>query len=476
MSRRWIGYVMLAGITGLFQPDRSQAQTVCNRTGPDVIVGDLTGMGNFSVFSGRDALAFGTVSCNVGNVDLQWVEGTAAHPVIAQNLYKMKTVAGSVRFEQIGMSWLKHGFFATSEELCCTNCVGVPDGSALGVRCADTYDSFLNGFQPSLGPRWQVNAATGVFTYPPANPAYSGTDTTARRLQALTAELEPSAAGASYYGEGHYVSPDDAAAGNAYNNASYRSITVSSSNGNWSFLFNAALPTVREKSAISAWKTVDPDVTETEVLIPGDGKLIVSSRATALGGGQWHYEYAVYNMNSDRSVGSVTVPLSAGTTVTNVGFHDVAYHDGDGPGNLNFSGADWPAVVGCTEVAWSSEPYATNTSANAIRWATLYNFRFDANVAPAVAAAPITLGLFKPGTPASVMALAQVPGAPTCACPGDVNGDGHANGADVAVFARMYTGALAIGPCANLAPPACGALDAADLAAFTAAILTPSCP
>jgi len=476
MSKALFGMALLAALVGLVRAERVLAQTVCDRHGPDVIVGDLVDVSNYASVGSREAISIGTVSCNVGDTNLQWVSNTPAHPVIAGNLYKMKTVAGAVRFEQIGMSWLKHGFFATSEELCCTNCVGVFDGSALGVRCADTYDGFLNGDRTNLGPRWQVNATTGVFTYPPANPTYSVSDSTARRLQVAIADLEPAVGGVAYYGEAQYVTADDAAAGNANNNASYRLFNIAGSGTAWSLAVNVASSTVREKSAISAWKAADPAVTETEINIPGEGKLIVSSKATALGGGQWHYEYAVYNMNSDRSVGAVTVPLAGGTTVTNVGFHDVAYHDGDGPGNVNLSGTDWPAVIGCNEVAWSTEPYATNPNANALRWATLYNFRFDANVAPAMATAPINLGLFKPGTPASITALAQVPGVPTCACPGDVNGDSHANGADVAMFVRMYTGALASNPCANLAVPACGPLDTADLAAFTAAILAPTCP
>ena len=63
-------------------------------------------------------------------------------------------------------------------------------------------------------------------------------------------------------------------------------------------------------------------------------------------------------------------------------------------------------------------PFATNSSANALRWGTLYNFRFDADLAPGLAGG--TLGLFRPGTPESVMALTVTPG-PCTQAPDEVD-------------------------------------------------------
>lgn len=56
-----------------------------------------------------------------------------------------------------------------------------------------------------------------------------------------------------------------------------------------------------------------------------------------------------------------------------------------------------------------SGPYAQNPDANALRWDTVYNFRFECTAAPVMGVA--TLGLFKPGaTTAPVTAAAVVPG------------------------------------------------------------------
>src|SRR4030095_12759352 len=91
--------------------------------GPAVVVGDLTGPQNYASAAGYDAFSMGTYSCNIGNNWLNWIESTNQHPVIGQNLYKLKTQpAGYKTLEQIGQSWLKHGFFALSNNLCHRGC------------------------------------------------------------------------------------------------------------------------------------------------------------------------------------------------------------------------------------------------------------------------------------------------------------------------------------------------------------------
>ncbi len=408
-------------------------------TGPDVIVGDLNGVSNYAAAGGIDAISLGTTSCNLGDVWLNWFSGTNQHPVIGGNLYRYRVVSGSGRFEQIGQSWLKHGFFALSGNLCCPTCIAT-DGTHLGVGCSDPYTSDRNGSQSGLGPRRQVNASTGAFTYPPANPSWSGS--TARRLQFNTADVDTTA-GVRYFGESQYVTPDDALAGNNNNNASYREM---STNGN-DFSFIA--PTQRAKSAIEAWPVCESGVTIVNAQVSGDGLFHVGYKVTNLGGGQYHYEYAVHNLNSHRSGGSFSIPVGS-ATITNIGFRDVDYLNGDGEGNVNYSGTDWTATNSGGVLTWATQTEAQNTNANALRWGTTYNFRFDANVAPVAGTA--NLGLWRAGSPSALGVNVDVPGVGTSfafcfgdgtgtACPCANNGlagngcanSVNANGANLAV-------------------------------------------
>lgn len=419
----------------------ANAQVPCNGArGPDVIVGEITGPSNYTAANGLDALSLGTTSCNMGNELLMWnAFPSNTHPAIAGNLYKYSVVNGAGRFEQIGMSWLKHGFTALAGNVCCT-CQNPGTGTRLGIGCSDPYTAARNGSQGGLGPRWQVNAATGFFpTGGPANPSWSGS--TARRLEVALSDLAPSSATIRYFGESQYVSPDDAAAGNQNNNASYREMSCTGGPNEYSFGFIGS--TVRQRSAIHAWKVIDPAVTLTEVQVPGDGLFIIGSKATNLGGGQWHYEYAVYNMNSDRNGGTFSIPVAPGTIVSNVQFKGVTYRNGDATNNtssntVNFASTSWATSLTGGVLTFSTQTQSENTIANAIRWGSTYNFRFDANVAPAAPNGSVTLGLWKSGTPASMSASAQVPGTPACVADMDNgSGSGTADGA-VTVDDMLY--------------------------------------
>ena len=393
-------------------------------TGADVIVGDLNGITKYNANNGVSAYAIGTTSCNVGDAELLWIASTNQHPVIGQNIYRYE----DGRFEQMGLSWLKHGFTALQQGLCCT-CQSSGTGSRLGIGCSDPYGSSLNGSQSGLGPRFEVNPSTGAFNYPFTAQGQSG-NSIYKRIQVANADVNPAThPNAVFYGEGHYIAPDDSASGNQANNASYRRINVGSGNlsSGWNMNWNGA--TVREEPAIRAWATHDPSVITTDVMVPNDGLLILASNATDNGDGTWHYEYAVHNLYSDRSCGAFSVPVPAGANVTNVGFHDVPYHSGE-----PYSSTDWTPSVSSGMVSWSTQTFSQNANANAIRWGTLYNFRFDCDVAP-VNNGSATLGLFKPGNAPSVAGAAWVP---------DPNGGGGGIGTPYCSASANSTGATGV--------------------------------
>jgi len=383
--------------------------------GPDVIVGDLPDCSTYGTVGTTGIFAYdiGTTSCNVGNVNLRWQASTSFHPVIAQNCYRL--VNG--HFDQIGMSWVKHGFFALSETLCGT--CNMQGGTVLGVGCSDPYDNGLNGDQAGLGPRSEINASTGIFPYSVQHDWPPATDDLSRRLQVNVADLaQPDNTGARYFAEAIYVTPDDAPAGNAWNNASYRECLFDASAP--PFPMTLTGPTHQRQSALYAWQAIDPTVRVAGCDVPGDGRYMVAHAATPNGDGTWHYEYAVLNLSSDRSGGGFTVPIAPGTTITNAGFHAPFSHSGE-----PYSNAPWVATIGSNAVSFAPpDSFAADPNSNALRWGTTYTFRFDASAAPGEGS--IQLSLFKPGTGATAAITgftlgARTPGGAAAAAATPVN-------------------------------------------------------
>jgi hypothetical protein len=120
--------------------------------------------------------------------------------------------------------------------------------------------------------------------------------------------------------------------------------------------------------------------------------------------GVWHYEYALYNENLDRSIQSFSVPLGAGVNISNISFHAPPQEPGwsnDGTqGDAGYSSTPWNVTQDTGSITWNTETFAQNQNANAIRFGTLYNFRFDADQPPQSANA--TVGFFKTGSPMMV--------------------------------------------------------------------------
>jgi hypothetical protein len=395
--------------------------------GPDVIVGDLLSLvqSDNGAVNGRVGLALGTDACNQGTIDVDWFQlPSNDHPFIPQNLYRMSSgVTNNERFEQIGQSWGKHAFFAASSNDCGFGCNGV-NATHLGSGCSDVYGAGLNGDQFGIGSRAWVNPFTGNF--PAGNPPGGSNDhgghthdVTSHRILVDVNDLNTSLnAGATYFAEAQYIVPHEGTwcqshpdQCNMYNNASFRRYTVTGINQ--PFSFSAAAPTVREQPAIKAWTGATVNQIQPAPGAPpgGDGIFFVGCKVTGPNAGIWHYEYALYNENLDRAIQSFSVPVGPGVNVSNIDFHAPPQHPGfahDGTqGDAGYSTIPWD--VDTTDpnfITWSTETFATNQNANAIRFGTLYNFRFDADQAPNFTNA--TVGFFKTGSPIGV--LVQAPG------------------------------------------------------------------
>lgn len=368
-------------------------------TGGDMTFCQLYGLAQYGRSGDVVGLAVATTSWNVGTSDLEWYSvPNNNHPFIAMNLYRLE----EDRFEQIGQSWVKHGFFALGSEQCGTACTYQPGhaaGNWLGVGCTDTYSSGLNASQSNLGPRYEINPWTGwwLFNGSHLNFSHSHDGQIEHRIQVHDDDLDPvQHPSVEYYTEGYYVVHDDLL---TMNNAAWKPVTVAGSpGGTWNLGMSSASNPPTIGFAIDAWTDARQTVIAEEVppkkSVSPDGRCLLAAKSSKINLKQWHYEYAVLNIDMDRKVQSFSIPLSSDTSVNSIGFSAVQSH------GEPYSNTPWTSSVANGAITWS-------TVDNPIRWGTLYNFWFNANTPPFDTDA--TLGLYEPGTPDSVSGITTGP-------------------------------------------------------------------
>jgi len=355
------------------------------------VIQQITHTGTFP--TGQVALSMETTSCNMGTVDVPWLGPMAeAHPLIHMALYR---VLGG-RLEQIGVSWMKHGFFALSNSVC-TQCQNPSNGEFLGVGCSDTYDLGNNSNRTYLGPRNEVDAYNGTWECTGSHFSGGLPDCIRRhgitghgpldhRLTAADADLDNS--GATYYYEARYIVEGDE---NPSNNWGYRSCTMSWNGSVW--VFSPPDGDLVQGPALGGWG----DSSATFDVALGDGQVVLAVQTTYLGAGNWHYEYALLNLNSNREIRSLSLPVPGVPNITNIGFHD---NDIDATN-------DWQVTLEGDTITWQTETFAQNPNAHSLVFGYMYNFRFDAGTGPRSQNA--TLGLFKPGVGSTVVARTTGP-------------------------------------------------------------------
>ncbi|GDX98416.1 hypothetical protein LBMAG48_08200 [Phycisphaerae bacterium] len=385
----------------------------------DVTLADPNDVSNYGLVGNIRGYAWGSRTCNIGNQVLLWQNNGT--PGLAMNLHRIH----NGRFQQVGWSFVKLACCAASSQFAaCGTCQG--GGGGLGIGCLDTYSSGWNGGQSRLGPRSAMNASTGAFQA--HNPPAGTTNAIFRRLQVLDSDVNTTAAGnfqgARYISEGVYVASDESASGRM-NNATYRPLNMTDAT-NRTFALTGT--PVIGTPAIQSWRdhglglnVPDTSVTISQIDVPGtgaaaEGRFWYGFKARDLGNGRWLYDYAVFNLNSDRSGGSLEIPIPCGVTVTNAGFSSPWYHSGE-----VYNSDPWAVSISSNSIKWeTAQKFSTNVNANAIRWGSTFSFWFEASTPPATNQLGM-LGLFKPqaGGVASVALTLTAPGPRTnVACDG----------------------------------------------------------
>jgi len=426
--------------------------------GPDVVSGDIPEYRTYGTAGGYAAYALGSTACNVGDQNAEWtnIDNSNHHPVISTSMYRL----ANGKIDQIGYAWLKHGW-ASGTETFCDYC---PESGVLPYLipgCSDSYDVPQNGTQIGLGPRSEVDPTTGYFPYPPSAPA-GITDNTSRRIRVpvdtVTPESNPTA---RYFAELHYVAADDAAAGNALNNASYRElvgVTPTTIGG-----FNGI--TQRDKPAIMAWAESDPTVLAVPLDFSDRGyttRFWVASAAKPAGDGSWTYTYSVFNLNADRAAASLMLPRLRGVTATAATFWMPQSHSGEPYSNTPWQWRSTPDWFGFE----CPQTFVENPNAGALRWGVMATMTFSSPRPPVDRLA--RLGLFKPGNAGEQAELAvnvRVPSAVPCVA--DFDDDGFSDGFDYDAFVACFQGVGEPGCSADI--NADGFVDGFDYDAFVIA-------
>lgn len=409
--------------------------------------GDMTFCELFDLrMEGREGSTVGasmaTTSWNIGNGDLMWFGSPDnRHPFIVLNMYRLE----NDRFEQIGQSWIKHGFYALGNTQCGGSCTWDPGhyvGDWLGQNCTDTY---YNSGQSGFGPRHEVNPWTGEWNYAGSyfQRGIQPEDDVDRFIEIDDTDLDRP--NAEFFGEGYYVILDDV---DVMNNASWKSFNPTRSGNNWNFNMSNYWVSPNIGFAIDAW----PDARQTMVaqelpvieFVSPDGRSIIAAKSWPLANGMWRYEYAILNIDMDRKVGGFHVPIPNGTVVTNMGMHAVPSR------NETYSNDEWAMSVGSGSVSFT-------TPDNPIRWGNIYNFWFDANAAPDDVESVIEH--YETGAPATLNGLTWGPGTRdlavmvTGSCPGQMTAKvyGGTPGSQVAIVFANGRGSTTIpsGPCAG---------------------------
>jgi hypothetical protein len=367
----------------------------------DVLLGELYDLDAHarvgSYPNGVNGLSAATTSCNNGNVRVPWQPPMSpAHPFIGLAMFRESGDA----LEMIGQSWLKHAFLAVWSNQCDLGCPGFGSDFFLEVGCSDTYSASNNAGQFYLGPRREVNPHTGAWepcaSFFDGTPtdcvrSYTGSEPDAVRHTLEVHDADLGAPDARYFYEAcYYVAGDDS----LHNNVGWRECTTEWTGSSWRITTTGPWFETKPEPGpvILRWG----DQHDTKAVAPDDGLAILATRVTDLGGGQWHYEYALYNRTSDRGLRSFSVPVGS-ANVTNAAFRDID-HD---------AATDWTPTIADGVITGATDEWVSDPDAPALFFQTLFNFRFDADAPPTAGAA--TAGLFAPGIGTSVVFDSQAP-------------------------------------------------------------------
>ncbi|MFY9342189.1 MAG: hypothetical protein WAT39_06860 [Planctomycetota bacterium] len=355
--------------------------------------------------NGEIGMSYSYTMCNPGSVPIQWTAPmNPNHPMFAM----MVVIERNGRFEQItdnATTYVKHAFSAANSASTCGGTCQTT-GTGLRVNCTDTYGASTNANRHYLAPSSEINPWTGVWppvgSYidrgepdvgPPQN--QDGIRSLSGTAPAFTADLVKNrvtlkeqdllAAGRKFMCCHIVVAAEDGDL--HWNNLGHRELVPAWNGTTWTF----TNPVVFQSgSVLSKWTGAALSNARNG---GDDGHFLVAVKVTPLGGGLYHYEYAVHNFDNHRGGATLRIPVCPTTPVTNVTFRDPNGNPLD----------DWTMSRSGAELVF------TAPATNPLDWNNLFNFGFDCDVAPIAGSVVIDQARVGPGA-LSVAVNTQVPG------------------------------------------------------------------
>ncbi|MBL8737361.1 MAG: hypothetical protein JNL12_13105 [Planctomycetes bacterium] len=322
---------------------------------------------------GEVGLSMRNTMCNPGSVSIPWyAQMQENHPKFGFLITRLS----NDRMEQISdRSYCKHAFTSASTSGACGACNGI-SGNQMGVTCSDTYTAGHNAGRGNLGPPHEIDPWLGTWNHigsyfdqgdpnvgAPGNTDGNQSNITAGddvKNRVTVKETDLLTAGAQYFYGIQLIHQGEAVA-NRWDNIKSRGFVPTWSGSSWS-VGNSAVGEAFG-SILQHWPgaTVNSGGNGND-----DGRFFVASKATSLGGGMYHYEYAVHNVDNSRAGATLRVPIDAGVTASNFTFRDI----------------DSNALNNWTAARVGNEIVFTAPGNNPLEWNTIYNFGFDANAGP----------------------------------------------------------------------------------------------
>ncbi|MCB1583735.1 MAG: hypothetical protein R3E90_03570 [Marinicella sp.] len=352
----------------------------------DVALIDMSAQQQRNLGSGKVVITPSARLKNVGGLDdadVAWYTkfsgtfapyGNAQHPFLVWNMYR--EIDG--RFEQIGVSGVKHAFL-TINSSCTVNC---GNSHILWPGCEDVYGTGNNDSGGALGPREEIEAFKGTWVESPSffdqdgngSQDNSSNSTDENRMVVDTGNL--GTPDTTYYISAWYVIRDDI---NIFNTMGYKQYATSvdvNGNAQLSQLSNLQTGPASDQYVTPDTFDLNAGTASQRILRAGEGHLTVAVKAVDLGGGLYRYNYMIENHDYDPQIQTISVPLHDTSTMT-----DFMFVDTD-----EFANNTW-TVTRANNMLTLQAP-----AGNEIDWGILYSFSFTVNAAP-VAGDVILTGL-----------------------------------------------------------------------------------